>query len=145
MRRHAAERRGRRRAALRGIRRQRAARHVFAAVSAIAGLVHFDGAPIAPGVIEKMTAAMIARGPDGISHWNKGAIALGQCALRTTPESLHETQPLANEDASVLLVMDGRVDNREELRRDLEARGARLRDDTDAELVLRAFEAWGDE
>ena len=44
-----------------------------------------------------------------------------------------------------MLVMDGRVDNLEDLRRELHARGAVLRDASDAELVLRAYEAWGEE
>jgi len=114
-------------------------------MSGIAGILHVDGAPVEPGMIERMTAAMAHRGPDGIRHWSKGSVALGQCMLCTTPESLDERGPLANEDASLVLVMDGRVDNGEELRRDLHARGAVLRDRTDAELVLRAYEAWGDE
>ena len=63
--------------------------------------------------------------------------------LRTTPESLQERQPLGNEDESVVLVMDGRVDNWEELRRELLDRGAVLRTRADAELVLRAYETWG--
>ena len=45
--------------------------------------------------------------------------------LRTTPESLEETQPLTNEDESLVLVMDGRVDNWEELRRELLGHGRR--------------------
>ena len=114
-------------------------------MSGIAGIIRFDGTPVAPGLVEKMTAAMAYRGPDGIHHWARGSVALGQCMLRTTPESLEETQPLANEDASLVLVMDGRVDNWEELRRELLARGARLRSRADAELVLRAYETWGRE
>ena len=39
--------------------------------------------------------------------------------LRTTLESFEEQQPLTNEDESLVLVMDGRVDNWEELRREL--------------------------
>jgi asparagine synthase (glutamine-hydrolysing) len=112
-------------------------------MSGIAGIVRFDGAPVEPGLIESMTAAMSHRGPDGIAHWSKGSVALGHCMLRTTPESLEETQPLANEDQTLILVMDGRVDNWEELRADLIKRGAVLRTRADAELVLRAFEAWG--
>ena len=114
-------------------------------MSGIAGIIRFDGTPVAPGLVEKMTAALAYRGPDGIHHWARGSVALGQCMLRTTPESLEETQPLANEDASLVLVMDGRVDNWEELRRELLARGARLRSRADAELVLRAYETWGRE
>lgn len=114
-------------------------------MSGIAGIIHFDGAPVEPGQIEQMTAAMAYRGPDGINHWVKGSVALGQCMLRTTPESLEETQPLRNEDESLVLVMDGRVDNWEELRRELLGRGAVLRTRADAELVLRAYEVWGKE
>lgn len=114
-------------------------------MSAIAGIVHFDGMPIAPGLIEKMTSAMAQRGPDGIDHRVQGTVAFGQCMLRTTPESLEEQQPLGNEDGSLVLVMDGRVDNFEELRRELLAHGAQLRDRSDAELVLRAYEAWGED
>jgi asparagine synthase (glutamine-hydrolysing) len=112
-------------------------------MSGIAGIIRFDGAPVEPGLIEKMTGSMPYRGPDGINHWVKGSVALGQCMLRTTPESLEEHQPLCNEDESLVLVMDGRVDNWEELRRELLGRGAVLRTRADAELVLRAYEAWG--
>ncbi len=114
-------------------------------MSGIAGIIHFDGKPVEPGLIEKMTGAMAHRGPDGINHWAKGSVALGQCMLRTTPESLEEHQPLTNEDESLVLVMDGRVDNWEELRRELLGRGAVLRNRADAELVLRAYEIWGRE
>lgn len=112
-------------------------------MSGIAGIIHFDGKPIEPGLIKKMTGAMAHRGPDGINHWVKGSVALGQCMLRTTPESLEEHQPLTNEDESLVLVMDGRVDNWEELRRELLSRRAVLRNRSDAELVLRSYEIWG--
>jgi len=92
-----------------------------------------------------MTTAMYRRGPDGIDHWRSGNVAFGQCMLRTTPESLEETQPLSSEDESLVLVMDGRVDNGEELRHALLGKGAVLRTRTDAELVLRAYEVWGEE
>jgi asparagine synthase (glutamine-hydrolysing) len=113
-------------------------------MSGIAGVVQFDGAPVMPGLVEKMCAAMAHRGPDRTCYWVKGSVAVGQCMLCTTPESLAETQPLASEDESLVLVMDGRVDNREELRQELAGHGARLRDRSDAELVLRAYEVWGE-
>jgi asparagine synthase (glutamine-hydrolysing) len=114
-------------------------------MSGIAGILRFDGAPIEPGLVDSMTSAMAHRGPDGIRHWTQGAVALGQCMLCTTAESLEEKQPLANEDQSLVLVMDGRLDNWEELRRELSGRGAMLRDRSDAELALRAYESWGRE
>ena len=114
-------------------------------MSGIAGIIRFDGGPVEPGLVEKMTASMAHRGPDGIHHWVRGSVALGQCMLRTTPESLEEEQPLVNEDESVVLVMDGRVDNWEELRKELLDRGTVLRNRSDAELVLRSYEQWGQE
>ncbi|WP_156862263.1 asparagine synthase (glutamine-hydrolyzing) [Casimicrobium huifangae] len=111
-------------------------------MSGIAGIIHFDGRPVEPGQVEAMTAAMPYRGPDGTNHWRRGNVALGQCMLRTTPESLEETQPLSNEDESLVLVMDGRVDNWEELRQTLLSNGVTLRTRADAELVLRAYEVW---
>ena len=112
-------------------------------MSGIAGVIRFDGAPVESGLVERMTGAMSHRGPDGIQHRVSGSVALGHCMLRTTAESLEEHQPLGNEDGTVVLVMDGRVDNWEELRRDLIDRGAVLRTRADAELVLRAYETWG--
>jgi asparagine synthase (glutamine-hydrolysing) len=114
-------------------------------MSGIAGIIHFDGRPMDHGQIEAMTSAMHYRGPDGINHWRRGNVALGQCMLRTTPESLEETQPLTNDDESLVLVMDGRVDNWEELRLELLGKRAALRTRADAELVLRAYEVWGDD
>ena len=112
-------------------------------MSAIAGILWTDAASAEPGAIHRLTTAMQACGPDGRAHWAHGAVAFGHCMLRATPESVDEHQPLANEDESVVLVWDGRLDNREELQRELTALGARLRTASDAELVLRGYEAWG--
>ena len=114
-------------------------------MSGIAGIIHFDGKPIEPGLIEKMTSAMAHRGRDGINHWVKGSVALGQCMLRTTPESLEEHQPLTNEDESLVLVMDGRLDNRDELGRVLRLNGMTPRTSNDASLVLCAYRLWGED
>lgn len=112
-------------------------------MSGIAGIIHFDGAPVTPGLVEKMTSAMAHRGPDGIRHWVRGSVALGQCMLCSTSESLDECQPLANDDESLVLVMDGRVDNRNEIIDALRKRGLAPRNASDAELVLGAYRLWG--
>lgn len=51
-------------------------------------------------------------------------------------------QPLWNESRSLVLVCDADLHNRPELRAELEKQGHALRSDTDAELLLRAFEEW---
>lgn len=112
-------------------------------MSGIAAIIHFNGAPADINGIEKMTAAMAYRGPDGIAALESGPAALGHCMLRSTVEALEEQQPLTNQDHSLTLVMDGFLTNWEELRAELKARRAHLRTGTDAELVLRAYEQWG--
>jgi asparagine synthase (glutamine-hydrolysing) len=112
-------------------------------MSGIAGVFHLDGRPAAATDVAAMTATMAHRGPDGIGHWASGPVALGHCALKTTPQALGETQPLRAEAADLCLTMDGRVDNRDELRRALGPAGAAPGDGSDAELVLRCYQRWG--
>lgn len=112
-------------------------------LSGIAAIIHFNGAPADHRGVEKMTDVMAYRGPDGIATLETGPAALGHCMLHATHESLKEHQPLANEDGSLVLIMDGYLTNWEELCRDLKNRGVNLRTRSDAELVLRAYEVWG--
>jgi len=115
------------------------------AVSGIAGIVHLDGSPIDTRVLQRMTDAIARRGPDGTGTWVNGSAGLGHRMLCTTPEARHERQPLRDESGRVCLVLDGRVDNREDLGKALEAKGATLRDRTDAELVLKSYLQWGED
>jgi asparagine synthase (glutamine-hydrolysing) len=114
-------------------------------VSGIAAAFNLDGRPAEPELIRAMLDAIAYRGPDGLNCWSRGAVALGHAMLRTTPESATETQPLVDERAGLVLVMDGRIDNREELEKELDARGFPPRAETDAEIALRAYECWGEE
>jgi asparagine synthase (glutamine-hydrolysing) len=114
-------------------------------MSGIAGIYNFDGKPVDRVLLERMTSAIAHRGPDGIHHWIDGPVGMGHCMLQTTLESVYERQPLSDESGNLCLTMDGRVDNREELVTALQSRGASLRDNTDAEIVLKAYECWGTE
>jgi asparagine synthase (glutamine-hydrolysing) len=112
-------------------------------MSGFAGHVHLAGAQIDPEDPLRMTALMASRGPDGISHWVRSDAGFGHCMLHTTPESLEEKQPLCNNDGSLVLVGDIRLDNWLELRHNLITAGVHLRSRADSELVLRAYETWG--
>jgi asparagine synthase (glutamine-hydrolysing) len=114
-------------------------------MSGIAGIWNLDGRPVDGALLRRMTDAIARRGPDGAEHWVRGAVGIGHRMLHTTPESLIEQQPLADESGSLCLTLDGRVDNREDLQRKMESKGVRLRSDTDAELVLRAYQCWGED
>jgi len=114
-------------------------------MSGIAVFYNLDSRPVDPLLFERMLGTIRHRGPDGISRWIEGPIALGHAMLRTTPESLQEFQPLRDERAGLCLTLDGRVDNRTELAEALNTKGFELRTNTDAEIVLRAYECWGED
>lgn len=113
-------------------------------MSAIAGILRFGGAPAESSDLAAMMAAMPHRAPDGEGAWHAGSVAFGHGMLRTTPESVAERQPCVSADGKLVLVMDGRLDDRARLRDDLVARGAVPRDETDAEYALCAYLAWGE-
>lgn len=105
----------------------------------------FSAGPASERQLEAMMAAMAGRAFDDEGRWINGRFALGASILHTTAEGMEAGQPHTNEDESLALVMDGYLTNWEELRRDLTERGARLRNRSDAELVLRAYEQWGED
>ena len=105
----------------------------------------FSVGPASPQRLDRMLGAMSGRAFDGTGRWTSGRFALGACILHSTAESFEAGQPHTNEDASLALVLDGYLANWEELRRDLTERGMVLRNRSDAELVLRAYEQWGED
>lgn len=113
-------------------------------MSGILAIVAPDGDRVDTRLVERMLEAERQRGPDRIGVWVDRGVALAQCHLVVTAEATSERQPHANESGTVCLVLDGRLDEREELAAALRGAGRILRDDTDAELLLRAYEEWGD-
>ena len=100
-----------------------------------------DGRPASASVVEAMLAAIPYWGPDGQWVQTRQSVAFGYAKLTVTPEEEAEQQPLESPRSSCLIVADVRLDNREEL---LEQLGdAPSPAATDAELILRAYEAWG--
>ena len=114
-------------------------------MSGISGIVHFDRSPIDALTLQKMTDAIAHRGKDAVGTWIEGSVGLAHRRLNSTPEELSERQPLSDETGTVCLVLDGRVDNREDLTRSLKSEQVVLRDDSDAELVLKSYLQWGEE
>jgi asparagine synthase (glutamine-hydrolysing) len=114
-------------------------------MSGIAILYQADGTPADGLIVERMLAVIPYRGVDGSGVWARGPVAIGHAKLQTTPEASAESSPFVDAAAELVLSMDGRVDNRDELIRELAARGHRIGTGTDAEIVLRAWQCWGTE
>jgi asparagine synthase (glutamine-hydrolysing) len=113
-------------------------------MSGLAAVFNRDGRPVETGAVVKMLDAMAHRGPDGFRIWHDGDVALGHRMFRTTPESLEEVQPHRDETGALVLIFDGRIDNGAELRSLLDEQGLHARDATDAEVVLRSYQCWGE-
>jgi len=111
-------------------------------MSAICGVLRFDGADVAPRVVERMAHKMKHRGADGIDTVELGRLALGHCLMRVNREDANEAQPIVARDA--VLVADLRLDNRDELAAIFGIAEADLATLPDSELLLRAWRHWGD-
>ena len=114
-------------------------------MSGITGIFHRDRRPVSTDLLRQMNDAIAHRGLDGSGLWLQGAIGLAHQMLCTTAESLTEKQPLLDEAGEISLVLDGRIDNREEIKTALAANDFHLRADTDAEIILRAYQCWGED
>jgi asparagine synthase (glutamine-hydrolysing) len=113
-------------------------------VSAIFGVYHLDGKPVAQQEIERMSAALIHRGPDGSRVWRDGNVGFGHQMLWTTPESLTEVLPFTTVDGRFVITADARIDNRDELISLLKLEGRPADTITDSELIVTSYEKWGE-
>ncbi|HYW14867.1 MAG TPA: hypothetical protein VE891_01755, partial [Allosphingosinicella sp.] len=113
-------------------------------MSAIAGLWFTDGRP-ASAALDRMLAALQPYGPDSAGRWTRDEIALGHRAMHLFPGDEANRQPLTGGGGRFVMVADARLDDREGLAESL-GRAASLTPSTsDPELLLRAFERWGED
>ena len=112
-------------------------------MSAICGVVRFDGTDVAPRTAHRMAHAMKRRGSDAIEAIDLGRLAVGHCLLRVNREDVHEAQPIVERDA--VLVADLRLDNREALAATLGIADVSLATMPDSEMLLAAWRRWGDD
>ncbi|GEJ57610.1 asparagine synthase (glutamine-hydrolyzing) [Anaeromyxobacter diazotrophicus] len=90
-----------------------------------------------------MIQALGHRGPDACGAYRDRRAALGHTRLSIV-DLAGGQQPLANEDETLWIVFNGEIFNHLELRGELEALGHRFRTRSDTEVVVHAYEAWGD-
>ncbi len=114
-------------------------------MSGIVGICYLDKSPVEQQNIARMIDTLAHRGPDGADIWVDGSVGLGHRMLWTTPESLIEKLPLVNQRGDIVLTSDCRIDNREELIAALQLNNRSSEKITDSELVLGAYEKWGEE
>src|SRR5215217_4794418 len=111
----------------------------------ITGVVHVDGSPVSAPTIGNMTATLAHRGPDGEGIWIDGPVGLGNRRLAIIDLSPSGHQPMGNETGDVVIVYNGELYNFQKLRVELESAGHRFHSDSDTEVVVHAYEEWGEE
>ncbi|MCL5061117.1 MAG: asparagine synthetase B, partial [Candidatus Thermoplasmatota archaeon] len=90
-----------------------------------------------------MNETQFHRGPDeGGLHLEAG-VGLGHRRLSIIDLSTGQ-QPLFNEDGSVVVVFNGEIYNFQELVPELVALGHSFRTHSDTEVIVHAWEAWGE-
>jgi len=94
--------------------------------------------------LEAMNAALSHRGPDDSGAWSGDHVALAMRRLSII-DLTRGRQPFVSEDGSLVLVYNGEIYNFRELRRELEERGHTFRTLCDTEVVLHAYEEFGDD
>ncbi len=104
----------------------------------IAGTVGFGDADL----IRAMTDAIAHRGPDGRGFFVGDGVCLGNRRLAIL-DVKGGSQPMTNEDGSVVVVYNGEIYNYPELREHVLARGHTLRTHCDTEILPHLYEDEG--
>jgi len=95
-------------------------------------------------VLHRMNDAHAHRGPDeGSLHMEPG-LGFGHRRLSIIDVATGQ-QPIFNEDGSVVLVFNGEIYNYQSLIPELQALGHVFRTKSDSEVIVHAWESWGEE
>src|SRR4051794_13627043 len=111
----------------------------------IAGMVARQGGGVPPSLeaLQRMAGALHHRGPDEFGVYRDARAGLAHARLSIIDLSTGQ-QPLSNEDGELWVVFNGEIFNYVELRAELVALGHRFRTQSDTEVIVHAYEAWGD-
>jgi asparagine synthase (glutamine-hydrolysing) len=110
----------------------------------IAGIYNLNGEAVPSGLLRAMTDSIAHRGPDGDGFYTDGPVGLGHRRLAIIDLSPAGRQPMANETADIIITYNGEVYNFQELQVELQALGHRFQSKTDSEVVVHAYEEWGE-
>ena len=110
----------------------------------ITGLFDTRGqAPVSHAVLKRMNDAQYHRGPDEGSLHIEPGLGFGHRRLSIIDIATGQ-QPLFNEDGSVVVIFNGEIYNYQELIPELQAAGHRFRTKSDTEVIVHAWEQWGE-
>ncbi len=113
-------------------------------MSGFLAMLNPAGAPVDEELLARMTARMKYRGPDATSTLTCGRVGFGFTLSRTGEPGHDDSQPLLSSASGCVIAADARVDDRDRFRGALaDKTGEPAASASDAELILRGYEAWG--
>ncbi len=112
-------------------------------MSGIFGVFNRNGKPVDKEVVRLMLDANSYWEPDDSGTWIKGQVALGHTMLWNTPESKYEHLP--SQKDYLVITMDARLDNREELADKLDLMDRPIDRFTNSDFILESYRKWGED
>ena len=110
----------------------------------ISGIVYKNGQSIQQTVIQKMNDRISHRGPDGAGFYFYENIAFGHRRLAIIDLSDEGKQPMAYDKENLIITFNGEIYNYKELKEELLQQGYVFNNQTDTEVILAAYQAWGE-
>jgi len=110
----------------------------------ICGVVSFQpNSPADRSILLQMNASLQHRGPDDEGYYEDDQVSLAMRRLSII--DLHTgQQPISNESGDVWVVYNGEIYNFQKVRTALEQRGHIFKTQTDTEIIVHAYEEYGD-
>jgi asparagine synthase (glutamine-hydrolysing) len=96
-----------------------------------------------PDIVRRMCRTLIHRGPDEEGVWVGHDVALGMRRLKII-DLVTGSQPIFNEDKTVIVVFNGEIYNFPSLKEALEQKGHRFYTHSDTEVIVHGYEEWGE-
>ena len=111
----------------------------------ICGVVSFQpNAPADRSTLLQMNTSLRHRGPDDEGYYEDDQVSLAMRRLSII--DLHTgQQPISNESGTIWVVYNGEIYNFQSVRAVLEQRGHIFKTQTDTEIIVHAYEEYGDE
>src|ERR1700720_4104889 len=110
----------------------------------ICGVIGIESKEAGEAVVRRMMRAIVHRGPD-----EEGLLLSPSAALGSRRLSIIDlpggSQPVWNETGTLAVVFNGEIYNFRELREELEARAHQFRSQSDTEVIVHAYEEWGED
>ncbi|MGB3019657.1 MAG: asparagine synthetase B, partial [Microgenomates group bacterium] len=105
----------------------------------IAGFYGFENKKL----IKQFSKDLSHRGPDGEGIFSNEKVSLLNRRLAIIDLKTGD-QPIYNEDKNIVTVYNGEIYNYKQLRKELEGNGHRFKTLSDSEVIVHAYEEWGD-